>query len=648
MCGIVGVVYQDRDRPVADGLVRSMCDAIRHRGPDDAGIHVRGNVGLGMRRLSVIDLEGGRQPIFNEDRSNVLVFNGEIYNYQELQRGLRARGHRLASRGDSETVIHLYEESGPGAMERLRGMFALAVWDERERTLLLARDRFGMKPLYVVTGAWGIAFASELKALRAVGLTGDDLDWSALDSYFHLGYIPAPATPFRGVRKLEPGHSLLWTESGSIRQERFWDLPLGREDSGGPDVRRRVRESIDESVEAHLVSDVPLAVFLSGGLDSSAVASSMALAGYRAHAYTARYHGSGAAALDESHLASLLVRRYGLDHTIVDIEPEVRDLMEPIVYALDEPHADESAVPTWLISRAVASEFKVALGGTGGDELFAGYRRHIGILLSELYGRVPGTVRRLASAAAQRLPEPSGAGLGVNRLKRFLSSGRGNLAERYVQLQDRFPGDRGSFYSPEVAARIHADPARDRFHHVWSDAGAPGGLRGALYLDYKTYLPDDLLHLGDRISMAHSLELRVPFVDHELVEALFTLPARTQVGALRNKHLLKQALAPRLPREHLRAVKRGFIGPTASWLRNELRDMLLDELSAARMNRLGYFSAQGVDRLLDDHFSRRHNREGVLWALLCFSIWHRQFMEAPVAAGAADRFTAVEAEQVQA
>src|SRR6266571_3479674 len=336
MCGIVGIVHADPARPASAAVLRRMCAAVRHRGPDDEGVYVEGAVGLGMRRLSIIDLAGGRQPIFNEDRSKVIVFNGEIYNYRELRGRLLARGHTFATQSDTETILHLYEEHGADCVQQLRGMFAFAIWDRTAQTLLLARDRFGIKPLYVAVFPWGIAFASELKALHSADLTSRTLDWEALDMYFQLGYIPAPATPFRDVRKLEP---------------------------------------------AHLVSDVPVAAFLSGGLDSSAVVASWALAGDAPHAFTARYFGSGAASVDETDLARRLAARYGVKLTEVYIRPEIRDLLEPMTHALDEPHADASAVPTWLLSQAVGASYKVALTGIGGDELFAGYRRHIGFLI---------------------------------------------------------------------------------------------------------------------------------------------------------------------------------------------------------------------------------------------------------------------------
>src|SRR3989454_6861549 len=310
MCGIVGIVHSDPARPVPPAMVRRMCEAIRHRGPDDEGVYVDRAVGLGMRRLSIIDLAGGRQPIFNEDRSKVIVFNGEIYNYRELRRELLRRGHTFTSRGDTETILHLYEEHGPRCVELLRGMFAFAIWDATAQTLLLARDRFGIKPLYVAEGPWGIAFASELKALHETLQTERVLDWEALDMYLQLGYIPAPRTPFRDIRKLEPGHTATWHRSRGFATRQYWDLPPPSE-RRPDDLEAQVLQWLDEAVRAHLVSDVPVAAFLSGGLDSSAVVASWALASEAPHAYTARYFGSGAAGADETGLARLLASRYG-------------------------------------------------------------------------------------------------------------------------------------------------------------------------------------------------------------------------------------------------------------------------------------------------------------------------------------------------
>jgi len=630
MCGIAGIVYRDPDRPVSEALVRRMCTALRHRGPDDEGLFVNGAVGLGMRRLSIIDLSGGRQPICNEDDSKVIVFNGEIYNYHDLRAGLLARGHTLRSSGDTETVVHLYEERGADCVTPLRGMFAFAVWDASTETLLLARDRFGIKPLYVITAPWGIAFASELKALHAAGLTSRELDWEALDAFFQLGYIPAPASPFVDVRKLEPGHTLEWRREGGVTTRRYWQFPLHERPSPA-DPEAQVREWLDGSVAAHLVSDVPVATFLSGGIDSSAVTASMALAGNTPHAFTAQYSGSGATAADETGLARMLANRYGAELTLIDIRPEIRDIFEPIVRALDEPHADDSAIPTWLLSQAVGSRYKVALTGIGGDELFAGYRRHFGLLAAERYARLPAGVRRIAGAMSRFIPEPRDGSLGVDRLKRFLRTGNGAVPDRFLGLMTRLSNDeRLALYTPGLRerARITGSAASARFRNVFSAQGPVSGIAAGLFLDYKTFLPDDILALSDRLSMAHSLEVRVPFVDHVLVEAIFPIPQRVKIGMWwQNKRLLRRALRPRLPAAHFRAPKRGFVGPTSAWLRHELRDMLTDELSPERQRRLGHFEPSVVETLLQDHLTGRQNQERILLALLCFSTWHRLYVE---------------------
>jgi len=510
----------------------------------------------------------------------------------------------------------------------LRGMFAFAIWDRATRTLCLARDRFGIKPLYVLTADWGIAFASELKALVAAGLTARQLDWEALDSFFQLGYVLAPRTPFLDVRKLEAGHTLTWHADRAPVERRYWDVPTAHH-AAPPHVEEQVLEWIDDSVAAHLVSDVPVAAFLSGGLDSSAVVASMARQGPPPHVFTARYHGSGAEPTDETPLARLLADRYGARLTVVDVRPAVADLLEPIVRAMDEPHADDSAVPTWLISQAVGSEYKVALTGIGGDELFAGYRRHIGLLLGSRYRMIPAPIRRALASLAKRLREPADGGLAISRVKRFLASADGEPQRRFLEYLSRIAdNDRAALYHPDIRAAIGGRFARDRFDALYQAGQRPRGLSAGLYLDVKTFLVDDILALSDRLSMAHSLEIRVPLVDHVLAERVFPLPDRVKIGLGRTgKRLLRAALRSRLPAPHFRAPKRGFVGPTAAWLRNELREVLMDELAPDRLARLGIFDPPTVQRLLAEHFDRRHNWEGVLWALLLFCTWYRGFVE---------------------
>jgi asparagine synthase (glutamine-hydrolysing) len=517
---------------------------------------------------------------------------------------------------------------GPDCARELRGMFTFAIWDKTRGTLLLGRDRFGIKPLYVITAPWGVAFASELKALHTARLTDRVLDWEALDMFMQLGYIPSPASPFKDVRKLEPGHTLTWNgTTGETVVRRYWHLPKETV-AAPPDVEACVREWVDESVTAHLVSDVPVALFLSGGLDSSSVAASMSLVAEPPHAFTARYHGSGKDAADETGLARALADRYGIDLTVVDIQPDIRDIFEPIVYALDEPHADDSAIPTWLLSERVGSYYKVALTGIGGDELFGGYPRHQGMRFGEMYRRMPAPLRKLTSAAAQLLPEPKGSSLGVDRIKRFLRSGDGPLPDRFLSFMTRLgDADRSDLYVPGLRESISGHRAASHFRALYESDACPPGLSAAMYLDYQTFLPDDILSLSDRLSMAHSLEIRVPFVDHQLAAHVFPLPYEKKIGLWRNKVLLKRAMRSRLPEQHYAAPKRGFVGPTSAWLRNELRGVLHDELSADRQRRLGYFDPVVVTRLVQEHLDGRHNRERILWGLLSFSTWHRLYVE---------------------
>ena len=622
MCGIAGVAFAERERPPSAALLKAMTDAIRHRGPDDEGWHLAPGVALGMVRLSVIDLAGGHQPIYNEDKSCVIVYNGEIYNHAEVRRDLEGRGHRFATRSDTEAVVHAYEEYGPRCVERLRGMFAFAIWDMRHETLFIARDRFGIKPLYYTHAPWGIAFGSELPVLAAGGFTARRLDSAAVDAFFQLGYVPADRAIYDDVRKLPPAHTLLWRRGREPEIAPYWDLPAEASDRSAP-TDAEVLSWLDESVTAHLVSDVPLAVFLSGGIDSSAIASSMALMREAPHAFTVRYQGSGAAGTDEVPLAAELATRYGIRLSVVDVEPDLRDLFPRIMHALDEPIADESAVPSWLLYERVSSEYKVALAGTGGDELFVGYRRHMAMLLDDRLARIPAPLRRLASRIADRLPEPSGSGLGVNRIKRYLRTSDGAPSARYLgYLTKTTHAQRSQLFKGALNGAADAGLER-RFAALAARVAPENGLRTALTLDYKVYLPDDLLALSDRLSMAHGLEVRVPFVDHVLVERAFALQERLRVKQFTPKWLLRRALRSRLPAAHFSAPKRGFVGPTASWLRHEMREMVTDELSASRLAAVGLFDSTVVQRMLQEHFDRKQNHEGVLWSLLTFLAWHR-------------------------
>lgn len=634
MCGICGRLDFSLTRPFESAALRRWAELMRRRGPDDDGTFTRPGVGLAMRRLSIIDLSGGHQPIGNEDGSVQVVLNGEIYNYRELRSRLEAKGHHLRTRSDTEVIAHLWEDHGIEAFRELRGMFAIAVWDERTKTLAIARDRIGIKPLYVARRRDGLDFASELKLLLALPEVRRDLDPAAIASYFMVGYIPPPETAYRHVEELPPGHWMTWSPSEGVRSAAFWRLHFA------PDRTRsegewlaRLDAAVRDAVESHLVADVPVATFLSGGLDSSAVTAYMCRATAEPpRAFTIRYVGSGSADADESALAAAVARRCGARHEIIDVSPDVTGILDELVDAFDQPMADASAVPTYYLTQATAREVKVALSGLGGDELFGGYERHAALVLSDRLPRPPAWAARAATSLASRaLPLLGGGGLAGDRLERFLRAMGEPAAERYLGFVTRMP-------RPELAALLaRADAGGEALRtagerlrrHFGGDPDAPVLNRG-LAMDYGQYLPGDILPLTDRISMWHSLEVRVPFVDHELVELCATVPPELKVRGRTKKYILRRLLRDQLPAQLFEAPKRGFVGPTSAWLRHELRDLLRESLGARDLRESGWVDPRSLDAMLEHHVAGRSDRYGpALWALLMFARWHaRQVMGA--------------------
>jgi asparagine synthase (glutamine-hydrolysing) len=590
-----------------------------------------------MRRLSIIDLGGGHQPIGNEDGSVQVVFNGEIYNYRELRAELLARGHQLRTHSDTEVIAHLWEDYAEGTFSRLRGMFAIALWDENRRKMVLARDRLGIKPLYLAARPDGLDFASEMKVLLALPEVGRSIDAAAVASYFTVGYVPPPETVFTSIRELQPGHWLTWEPARGVRTERYWSLEFvpdeARSDSWWIES---LDAALDDAVRSHLVADVPVAAFLSGGLDSSAVVGYMAGAmSSPARAYTIRYLGPDTASSDETPLAAQVARRFGADHVVVDVAPAVGDVIDDIVGAFDQPMADPSSVPTYYLTRAVARDVKVALSGLGGDELFGGYERHVGLLLSRSLDRIPPwAAQRMGSAARWVLPRLVGRGLANDRADRFLRSLGRAPAERYLGFITRLPG-------PELEALLggpaigHAGwegVASRLSRHFGPDPAAPL-LNRALAMDYGQYLPGDILPLTDRLSMLHSLEVRVPLVDHQLVEFAARIPPRLKVQGTTKKLILRKLLATRVPPDLLTAPKRGFVGPMGSWLRHELRDQMTDSLSARALRESGWLAPEPVQRMLRHHLAGTSDRYTLpLWSLMMFARWHERYASAAAVA----------------
>jgi asparagine synthase (glutamine-hydrolysing) len=627
VCGICGIASA---RGAADpDRVAAMSATLVHRGPDSFGEYVDGPVALAARRLSIIDLETGDQPIGNEDGTLQVVQNGEIYNYRELRRDLERAGHRFTTSGDTEVLLHLYEEHGEAFAERLRGMFAVAIWDARRRRLLLARDRFGIKPLYYRADAAGLEFASELRALPR-----GEIDLDALEAFLAFNSIPAPLTIFRGTRKLPPGHLLLWDERDGVRIERFArpaPVPAAEErDEDEAELVEELRARIRDSVRAHLVSDVPVGVLLSGGVDSSLLAALAAEEG--GEPLRTFSIGFEERSFDELADARLVADRYGTRHRELVVRPDAALLLPALAEAFDEPFADSSALPTYLVSRLAAEGVKVALSGEGGDELFGGYYTYSADLLAARIGGLA----RLARPVVERLPSSNAKASLDYRAKRFVRAAHLPPLERHHGWKEIFSADARA----ELTQRRPSFDPVDLLRARYAETEGADDLARLQDVDLGLYLVDDLLVKTDRASMAHSLEARVPYLDTVVTNLALALPTRHKVRGLRKKVLLRKAAEPLLPARIVHGKKRGFSIPAAAWLRGELEPFARETLSRERLARQAYFRPEAVARILDDHVAGREDLSRQLWGLLAFTLWHEAQVERTPGALRADRLAA--------
>jgi asparagine synthase (glutamine-hydrolysing) len=594
-----------------------MSATLVHRGPDSDGSLVEGGVGLAARRLAIIDLETGDQPITNESGTVHVVQNGEIYNYRELRRELEQAGHRFATHGDTEVLVHLYEEHGLSFAERLRGMFAVAIWDAERRRLVLARDRYGIKPLYYRARQDELAFASELRALPR-----GEIDLDALEAFLAFNSIPAPLTIFRETRKLPPGHVLVW-EDGRAELSRFArPAPVAAADVRGDEeaeLAEELRARLADSVRAHLVADVPVGVLLSGGVDSSTLT---ALAAQESSKPVRTFSiGFEERSFDELEDARLVAEQYGSEHRELILRPDAAQLLPALAEAFDEPFADSSALPTYLVSKLAAEDVKVALSGEGGDELFGGYYTYTADLLAL---RADG-IARLARPLVERLPSSSAKASFDYKAKRFVRGAHLPPLERHHSWKEIFSADARAELT---GRRPEVDPVqllKTRF----AETDGAELLARLQDVDLGIYLVDDLLVKTDRASMAHSLEARVPFLDPAVTNFALALPTRHKVRGLRKKVLLRHAVEPLIPRRILRARKRGFSIPAAAWLRGELEPFARETLSPATIRRQGFFRPETVNRLIDDHVARREDLSRQLWGLIAFTLWHEKHVEQP-------------------
>jgi asparagine synthase (glutamine-hydrolysing) len=624
MCGICGIVGPPGSGEADPEKIRHMCRTILHRGPDDEGIHVHGPVGLGMRRLSIIDLVGGHQPIHNEDRSIWIVFNGEIYNFPELHERLLKRGHQFYTHSDTEVIVHLYEDLGADCVQQLRGMFAFALYDFRQDSLLLARDRLGKKPLYYALRNRCLLFGSEIKALLAVEPDLTKVEPAALLDFFSVGYIPDPKTAFAYIFKLPPGHVLEF-RSGQVYVKRYWDLPTyGGKDPGSEEAcLEELEQRLSEAVRIRLLSEVPLGALLSGGVDSSVVVALMA----RASGPTVKTFSIGFAEEDfsEAAHARAVAQTFGTEHREFTVEPELTETVELLTASMEEPFADSSIVPTYHVCRMARQHVTVVLSGDGGDELFAGYDRYLVHLGRQRYEWIPAWAGRLFRNHVYPWMPKATYG---RRLMFNLSL---NARDRYLDSISYLPaqGRERSLFSTEFLSKVQQVQPLEDFRRYFDEAPAQDPISRLLYLDTKTYLTADVLAKVDRMSMLNSLEVRCPLLDHVLVEWVAQLNSRWKLRFGQPKYLLRR-LAERLgvPAGAIHRPKQGFAMPLTHWWRDQLKGGMLGILLEPRTLERGYFNPRAVRQLVEEHLSGRRNRPADIWLLLIFELWHRNFLSA--------------------
>jgi asparagine synthase (glutamine-hydrolysing) len=633
MCGIVGKIT-DRARAVDPDQLTRMCAALEHRGPDSRGLHVEGRVGLGIQRLRVIDLEHGDQPIYNEDRTIAVVLNGEIYNYRETRAELQRRGHEFRTNGDTEVIVHLYEEHGPDCVRFLHGMFAFALWDGRREQLVLARDRVGKKPLFYSHRGESLSFASELVALMQDEEIPREVDHQAIDCFLSYQYVPAPLSAFRAVRKLPPASTMIFRD-GEARIERYWRLDYSqkRTVADRSELLEEIREHIRRAVRRRLIADVPLGAFLSGGVDSSAVVAAMA----RESSGSVKTFSIGFEneSFNEVEYARTVARQYGTDHHEFVVKPEAIEMVPKLVRHYGEPFADSSAIPSFYLSELARRHVTVALNGDGGDESFAGYGRYLGHPMARRLEAMPSPARRAVVEIGSRLPKSYRDRSFVARAKRLAESLSLAPWQRYARDM--------SFFNAVERELLYTDEYKD----VIGDSLAPGVIRGPweeasgdertdilLEVDVETYLPGDLLVKIDIATMAYSLEARSPFLDHELMEFAASLPADLKLDGLEKKAVLRDALRDWLPGDILDRPKMGFGVPIIDWFRTDLREYVQEVLLDREARGRGYFDEGYVRGLVERHLAAVEDNSSKIWALLMLELWHRMFIDEPVALAA--------------
>jgi asparagine synthase (glutamine-hydrolysing) len=625
MCGICGIFNFEISNQFDPGMLQEMCGVLYHRGPDDEGYYTNKNIGLGMRRLSIIDLESGNQPISNEDKSIWIVFNGEIYNYKELKKELLNKGHFFSTRSDTETIVHAYEEYGNDCVTRLNGMFAFALWDQKRNLLLLARDRLGKKPLYYYFNGRSLIFASEIKSLLKSGMIEPCLDVEALDLFLTFEYIPAPWSIFKKIRKLLPGH-ILEVKDSKCTATSYWDLTMENSQHAYEKPEIRLIELLEDSVRLRMISDVPLGIFLSGGVDSSAILAMMSR--HSSMPIKTFSIGFDDDSYNELKHARLVAKMFNTDHHEEIIKPDVVKWIENLIYFLDEPLGDTSIFPTYLVSRLARKDVKVVLSGDGGDEIFAGYETYIANKVDRIYSRIPKFLMEDLVKKTIKILPPSSKKKGIlNKTKRFLE---GSTLPEHMQhvrwmiyLSEE---EKRVLYNKEFRNSLHNTNSYGWLEHYFDRVSSVEPLKQQQYVDIKTFLADDILVKVDRMSMANSLETRAPLLDYRLVEFAAELSPSLKLRGLKSKYIFKKALREYLPKSILLRKKEGFSSPIKNWLRKDLKPMMMDVLSSSIVRQRGYFNSSYVERLINEHAAGKENHAHRLWPLMLFELWHHNYL----------------------
>ncbi len=612
-------------------MIRPMTEAMSHRGPDGSGLWSDGLCSLGHRRLAIIDLSAkGKQPLSNENQTVWIVFNGEIYNFQQLRAELESCGHKFNSHTDTEVIVHSYEQWGTACLKRLRGMFAFAIWDQQKRRLFLARDRVGKKPLYYANNSRSFVFASELQGLVQNPEVHREVDLEAIDSYLSWGYVPAPLTGFKNVSKLPPAHFLVLDVGLDVtetRVERYWDLQYSPKITiTESEAGKHLREKLTEAVRYRLISDVPLGAFLSGGIDSSIVVGLMAeVSGSRVKTFSIGFDDND---YNELRFARAIAERWSTDHNELIVKPDELAVLPKLVRHYGEPYADSSAIPTFYVSQITRSGVTVALNGDGGDESFAGYDRYAATRIADRIASL-GFFGSATAALARLLPDSADPKNRVRRAKRFLSVAHEERPERYGNWVSYFTAAaKRQLYAPSFAEAVGPRNARHWMKDLWKEVGDLESVDAAMAVDIKSYLPYDLLTKVDIASMANSLEARSPFLDHVVMEFAAQLPAHLKLRGRQSKYLLKKTFADLLPRENVKRRKMGFGVPIAKWLRSSSRELLEDTLLSHRARHRGYFKPDRVGQMVREHVAERADHSFQLWNLLMLELWHQEFMDA--------------------